>query len=86
MFYTWVQNCTLFESLFNKILNAKHNCYAKACFSSKVEYRAVIGYMYLKGKTGREMHGELANVYRFSAPSYVEVKFWVGEFKSGRTS
>ena len=38
---------------------------AKACFSSKVEYRAVIRYeyMYLKGKTGKDIHGELADVY-----------------------
>ena len=33
---------------------------AKACFSSKVEYPAVIRYLYLKGKTGKEIHGELA--------------------------
>ena len=26
---------------------------AKACFSSKVEYCAVIQYLYLKGKTGK---------------------------------
>ena len=59
---------------------------AKACFSSKVEYRAVIRYLYLKGKTGKEIHGELANVYGSSAPSYAQVIFWVGEFKRGRTS
>ena len=59
---------------------------AKACFSSKVEYRAVIWYLYLKGKTGKEMHGELAAVYGSSASSYAQVKFWVGEFKRGRTS
>ena len=59
---------------------------AKACFSSEVEYRAVIRYLYLKGKTGKEIHGELAGVYGSSAPSYAQVKFWVGEFKSGRTS
>ena len=59
---------------------------SKACFSSKVEYRAVIRYLYLKGKTGKEIHGELADVYRSSAPSYAQVKFWVGEFKRGRTS
>ena len=58
----------------------------KACFSSKVEYRAVIWYLYLIGKTGKEIHGELANVYGSSAPSYAQVKFWVGEFKRGRTS
>ena len=59
---------------------------AKACFSSKVEYHAVIRYLYLKGKTGKEIHGELADVYGSSAPSYAKVKFWVGEFKRGRTS
>ena len=59
---------------------------AKACFSSKVEYRAVIRYLYLNGKTGKEIHGELADVYGSSAPSCTQVKFWVGEFKRGRTS
>ena len=46
---------------------------AKACFSSKVEYRAVIRYLYLKDKTGKEIHGELSNVYRSSAPSYAQL-------------
>ena len=58
---------------------------AKACFSSKVEYCAVIRYLYLKGKPGKEIHGELADVYGSSASSYAQVKFWVGEFKRGRT-
>ena len=47
---------------------------AKASFSSKVEYRAVIRYLYLKGNTGQEIHCELTNVYGSSAPSYVQVK------------
>ena len=59
---------------------------AKACFSAKVEYHAVIRYLYLKGKTGKKIHDELTDVYGFSAPSYAQVKFWVGEFKRGRTS
>ena len=59
---------------------------AKACFSSKVELRAIIWYLYLKGKIGKEIRGELADVYGSSAPSYAQVKFWVGEFKRGRTS
>ena len=33
-----------------------------------------------------EIHGELADVYGSSAPSYAQVKFCVGEFKCGRTS
>ena len=48
---------------------------AKVCFSSEVEYHAVIQYSYLKGKTGKEIHSELANVYGSSAPSYAQVKF-----------
>ena len=59
---------------------------AKACFSSKAEYRAVIRYLYLKGKTGKKIHGELANFYGSSASSYAQVKFWLGEFKRGRMS
>ena len=59
---------------------------ASACFSSKVEYRAVIRYLYLKGKTGKEIHGDSVDVYGSSTPSYAQVKFWVGEFKRGRTS
>ena len=59
---------------------------AKVSFSSKVEYRAVIRYLYLKRKTGQEIHCELTNVYGSSAPSYAQVKFWVGEFKRSRTS
>ena len=58
---------------------------AKVSFSSKVEYRAVIRYLYLKWKTGQEIHCELTNVYGSSAPSYAQVKFWVGEFKRSRT-
>ena len=42
--------------------------------------------MYLKGNTGKEIHGELADVYGSPTPSYVQDKFWVGEFKRGRTS
>ena len=59
---------------------------AKTCFSSKVEYRAGIRYLYLRGKTSKEIHGELADVYGSSAPSYAQVKFMVGEFKCSRKS
>ena len=59
---------------------------AKTWFSSKAEYRAVIRNWYLKGKTGKEIHGELAFVYGYSSPSYAQVKFWVGAFNCGWTS
>ena len=58
---------------------------AKVSLLSKVGYRAVIRYLYLKGKTGQEIYCELADVYGSSAPSYAQVKFWVGEFKRSRT-
>ena len=59
---------------------------AKMCFSSKVEYRAVIWYLYLRGKTSKEIHSKTADVYGSSAPSYAQVKFMVGEFKCSRKS
>ena len=59
---------------------------AKVSFASKVEYRAVIRYLYLKGKTGQEIHCELTNVYGSAAPLYAQVKFWVWEFKCNRAS
>ena len=59
---------------------------AKVSFSSKVEYRAVIQYLYLKGKKGPKIYCELTNVYGSSAPSYAQVKFWVGEFERSRMS
>ena len=55
---------------------------AKPCLSSEVEYRAIIRYLYLNCKTGKEIHGELADVYGSSAPSYALVKFWVGELNA----
>ena len=58
----------------------------KVSFSSKVEYRVVIRYLYLKGKICEEIHCELTNVYGSSAPSYAQGKFWVGKFKRSRTS
>ena len=50
---------------------------AKACFSSKVEYRAVIRYLYLKGKTGKEIHDELADVYEFLLRLVTVDETWV---------
>ena len=51
---------------------------AKVSFLSKFEYRAVIRYLYLKGKTGQEIHCELTNVYGSSAPSYAHLNSGLG--------
>ncbi|KAJ0179112.1 hypothetical protein K1T71_004824 [Dendrolimus kikuchii] len=43
----------------------------------KIEYRAVIKYLFLKGNTTTQID---------SAPSFTTVKFWAAEFKYGRKS
>ena len=50
---------------------------------AKVEYRAVIRYLYLKRKTGKEIHGEETDVCGSS--DHLMLRFWVGEFKRGRS-
>lgn len=52
----------------------------------KLEYRAVIKYLYLKGNTPTQIKEELDTVYGDSAPSFTTVKFWAAEFKRGRIS
>jgi len=52
----------------------------------KIEYRAVIKYLFLKGNTPTQIKNELDVVYGDSAPSFTTVKFWAAEFKRGRTS
>lgn len=52
----------------------------------KIEYRAVIKYLVLKGNTPTQIKHELDSVYGDSAPSFTTVKFWAAEFKRGRKS
>lgn len=52
----------------------------------KIEYRAVIKYLFLKGNTPTQIKDELDAVYGDFAPSFTTVKFWAAEFKRGRTS
>ncbi|CAK9796585.1 hypothetical protein ANTQUA_LOCUS798 [Anthophora quadrimaculata] len=52
----------------------------------KLEYRAVIKYLFLKGNTPTQIKEELDAVYGNSAASFTTVKFWAAEFKRGRTS
>lgn len=48
---------------------------------SDIEHRAVIKFFTRKGLNAIEIHNELGNVYRDSAPSYRTVAKWVAEFK-----
>ncbi|KYN22438.1 hypothetical protein ALC57_05156 [Trachymyrmex cornetzi] len=52
----------------------------------KIEYRAIIKFLYLKGNTSTQIKAELDAVYEDSAPSFATVKRWVAEFKRGRIS
>lgn len=52
----------------------------------KIEYRAVIKYLFLKKKTNDEIKAELREVYGDCAPSLSTIKYWTAEFKRGRTS
>ena len=52
----------------------------------KIEYRAVIEYLFLEGNMPMQIKYELDSVYDDSAPSFTTVKFWAAEFKRGHKS
>ena len=52
----------------------------------KIEFRAVIKYLFLKGNTPTLIKDELDSVYGDSAPPFTTVTFWAAEFKRGRKS
>lgn len=52
----------------------------------KIGHRYVIQYFYLKGLSPTNIKAELDSTLGESAPSFRTVKFWVAEFKRGRTS
>ncbi|XP_076068328.1 histone-lysine N-methyltransferase SETMAR-like [Oratosquilla oratoria] len=52
----------------------------------KIEYRAVIKYLHLKGMSPSEVHKDMVQTLGDDSPSYATVKRWVAEFKRGRDS
>jgi len=52
----------------------------------KEQYRAVIRFLFLQGKTRLEIKNSLDSVYGDSSPSAATVHNWVNEFARGRTS
>lgn len=52
----------------------------------KEQYRSVIRFMYLDGKTCEETKDKLVAVYVDQAPSMTTIRYWFNEFKRGRTS
>lgn len=52
----------------------------------KIGHRYVIQYFHLKGLSPTNIKAELDSTLGESAPSFTTVKYWVAEFKRGRTS
>lgn len=52
----------------------------------KLEYRAVIKFLFLEGVAPKQIHERLLKVYKDSSPSIRTVERWVAAFKSGHTS
>lgn len=52
----------------------------------KISHRYVIQYFHLKGLSPTNIKAELDSTLGESAPSFTTVKYWVAEFKRGRTS
>ena len=52
----------------------------------KVEYRAVIRFLHLKGNNAATIHAELVEVYGNNAPSYDTVVRWRRCFQCGQRS
>lgn len=51
-----------------------------------IQYRSVIRYLVLKQKTAVEIFEDLKKTYGNDAPGHTTVKYWVREFKTGRTT
>ena len=52
----------------------------------KEQYRSVIRFLFLEGKSRSEIKERLDAVYDDSSPSMATVKNWFNEFQRGRTS
>ncbi|XP_017480334.1 PREDICTED: histone-lysine N-methyltransferase SETMAR-like [Rhagoletis zephyria] len=52
----------------------------------KIGHRYVIQYFYLKGLSPSNIKAEIDSTLGGSAPSFTTIKYWVAEFKRGRTS
>lgn len=52
----------------------------------KMENRAIIKYLYLKGFRGKEIYEDMVNTLHNDFPSYATVENWVACFKRGKLS
>jgi transposase len=52
----------------------------------KIEYRAVMKYLVMKGKKAKEIFEDLTETYLNFSPSYATIKRWTRLFQQGRES
>jgi transposase len=52
----------------------------------KLEYRAIIKYLYLKGIRGEQIYEDMLSTLGDQCPSYATLKNWIPSFKRGRFS
>lgn len=52
----------------------------------KAQIQSAIHYLYLKGLSATDIKKDMDQSLCESAPSYETVRFWVSEFKHGRTN
>ena len=50
------------------------------------QYRSVIRFLFLEGRSGSEIKGRLDAVYGDFSPTIATVKIWLNEFHRGHTS
>ncbi|XP_017481945.1 PREDICTED: putative uncharacterized protein FLJ37770 [Rhagoletis zephyria] len=62
------------------------NVFSEFVNMEKIGHRYVIQYFYLKGLSPSNIKAEIDSTLGGSAPSFTTVKYWVAEFKRGRTS
>src|SRR4051794_10580752 len=53
---------------------------------SEIENRSAIKLLVLQDKNYQEIVVQLQSTYKLDAPSLTTIKYWIREFKSGRTS
>ena len=62
------------------------NALSKFVNIEKIGHHYVIQYFHLKGLCPNNIKAELDSTLGESAPSFTTIKYWVADFKRGRTS
>lgn len=77
----------VFVAYGNSVLRTQENKMAEsnAIFTAN-ESRGVIKFLFLQGKSAKDIHGDMLQTLGDQCPSYSTVKNWVAKFKTGHFS